>query len=139
MAIKVGYENQTDIFGPSEINKGGNPSLMPCANPHCTPGVAQFPVCCQTDYPPIPPPPPPPPPSTQCKWENGTSLGLTNSTTDRLVTSAVAETKEACCAICRALGSECQSAHFLGTLCNVWSGFHPRAGHGTACIPTKGA
>lgn len=135
-AIKVSYEKEADMFGPSEIGKGGNNAFMPCANPHCTPAVAQFPVCCQTNYPPLPPAPPPPAPSALCKWEPSTSLGLSNSTADKHVASVAVETKEACCGACRAHGSECRSSHFLGGVCNLWSGYHARAGEGIARVPS---
>jgi hypothetical protein len=56
--LKHAHENQTDIFGPSQMKKGSDDSLMMCANTHpeCVPGAHDWPVCCQMHYSPQPTP-----------------------------------------------------------------------------------
>lgn len=147
-SIKERYEKQPDMFGPSEIRRGSNNNLQPCANPQCSPSNPLFPVCCQTNYTP-PPPTPPPPSSSACVWNASTSLGLPNSTEDRDFFTATVKTKEECCWLCRnhsvsaaaagasaaayaaasvgfdgkAPGPSCASAHFDGrSTCHLWTG-----------------
>jgi hypothetical protein len=56
--LKQAHENQTDIFGPSQMKKGSDSRLMMCANtlPECAPGAYDWPVCCQMNYSPQPTP-----------------------------------------------------------------------------------
>jgi hypothetical protein len=68
-------------------------------------------------------------------WNESTSLGLVNSSADRNIgTVHGVSSKEACCGLCHAKGG-CRSAHYSGDVCNMWSGYHPRRGTGTACVP----
>lgn len=134
-SLKALHEAEGDIFGPSEMHLGGDDSLQPCANrsPACAPHAADFPVCCQTNYTPAPAPPAPTP-SQHCMWNGSTNLGLVNSSADRHLGSIRVTSKEGCCGACIA-AKDCRSAHYMGTVCNLWSAYDPRNGTGVACVP----
>ena len=72
------------------------------------------------------------PSSDECSWLQDTQLGggehwVANTTT-----------REECCGVCRATKG-CNSAHFSGDSCNLWSSDARKPGKGIACIPLSDA